>query len=162
MDKSKFYFNNGTPFFGIFRENPVNFHFSLEQKEPVYTIEEEDNDLPSAHKVYMESMNEYEAAMKLVPSWAFWKQMLRQSVKVRRMLDEWREEKLMKDQAKAKRMLWEQAENGNIQAQRLLFESKKEEAQLRQSERGNRARSEKEKDVLEGALDKITSLKRIK
>jgi len=133
MDKSKFQYENGNPFYGIFREIPMSGSNNAigDIPPPSYTIAEEDDDLPSAHRIYMDSMNEYEAAKTLVPTWDSWKSMLKFSVKIRRMVESWREEKMMKDQASARRMLWEQAQKGNVTAQRILYESKKEEAQQR-------------------------------
>ena len=163
MDKSKFYFSDGTPFYGIFKEIPMSGMWSKgEEKQPLYTIEEVDTDLPSAHYIYMNSVNEYDAAMKLVPTWAYWKQLLKGSIKVRRQVEDWREEKMLRDQAKAKNLLWEQAEKGNFQAQRVLYESKKEESDLKRQRRNQEERQSKEKDVLEGTLERLSKLKVVK
>lgn len=133
-----------------------------EEKEPVYTISEEDGELPSAHKIYMQSMNEYDAAMRLVPTWSFWTQMIKHSIKIKRMLESWREEKMLMDQARARAMLWEQAAKGNISAQKILYESKKEEAELRRVEREKQYKYATEKGKLEDAYKTITTLKAVK
>lgn len=156
MDKSDFYFSDGTPFYGIFKEIPMSgVWIKNEDKLPVYTTNEEDGELPSAHKVYMSAMNEYDAALKLVPTWSYWSNMLKQSVKIRRLIETWREEKMLQDQARAKALIWKQAEKGNIQAQKLLYESKKEEAAIRRAEREQHEKHTKEKDTLEGAYERI-------
>lgn len=160
MDKSKFYYSDGVPFHGIFREIPMSGQWIKEEpKAPLYTIAEEDDDLPSAHKIYMNSMNEYDAATQLTPSWSYWTFMLKTSIKIRRMVESWREEKMLRDQMKAKRLLWEQAEKGNIQAQKLLYESKKEEAQLNRVRRQKEQQENKEQDVLEGAYARLKAVK---
>lgn len=140
MDRSKFYYSDGVPFHGIFKEIPMSGQWIKEEpKEPVYTIEVQDSDLPSAHQIYMNSMNEYDAAVKLTPSWEYWQGMLK-SVKIKRMIENWREEKMLKDQAAAREMLWDQAKKGNVSAMKVLYESKKEEAE--QKRRLSRAQQE--------------------
>jgi len=162
--KDKFYYGNGTPFHGIFKEIPMSGaqNVPADPMDPLYTIDTEDGDLPSAHKIYMESLNEYDAALKLVPSWPFWRQMLKTSVKIRRLISDWREEKLLKDQAAARAMLWEQAQKGNVSAQRILYESKKEEAEQRRKEKETKSIEAKEQSVLEARLERLTNLKAVK
>ena len=162
MDKSKFYYSDGIPFHGIFREIQLSGQYTKEEKEPLYTILEEDDDLPSAHRIYMESMNEYDAAMKLVPTWTYWNTMLKHSVRIRHQVESWREEKLLRDQARAKAMLWAQAEKGNISAQRVLYESKKEEAEQRRRQSEQNKRSQKEQSVLGEAFEKLGKLELVK
>lgn len=160
MDKDKFYFSDGRPFFGIFREIPMSgVWIKEEHKDPVYTILEVDDDLPSAHKIYMESLNEYDAAIKLVPTWSYWTQMIKHSIKIKRLLEAWREEKMLMDQAKAKALLWEQAAKGNISAQKILYESKKEEAEIRRMEREKSYKYENEKNKLEEAYNRLKVVK---
>ena len=164
MNKQDFYLDNGHPFNGIFKEIPPNGVSKIKGRipPPVYTILPEDNELPSAHKIFMESMNEYDAAMKLVPSWEYWKNMLRTSVRIAKLIDEWREEKLLKDQAAARQMLWDQAKKGNVSAQRILYESKKEEAAQKRQQKEIRNREIKEQEILEERLATITNLKVVK
>ena len=161
MDKSRFYYENGNEFYGIFREIPMsgsNCAIGV-IPEPTYTIEEEDTDLPSAHKIYMDSMNEYEAARKLVPSYTFWKNMLKTSIKVRRLIEEWREEKMMMDQAAARRLLWEQAQKGNVTAQRILYESKKEEQQQRIAQARAAVEDKRQQELAEQTLTRLKVVK---
>ena len=161
MDKSGFYYENGNEFYGIFREIPMSGsnHAVGVIPEPTYTIEEQDTDLPSAHKVYMNSMNEYEAAKQLVPSYSFWKSMLKSSIKIRKLIEEWREEKMMKDQAEARKMLWEQAQKGNVTAQRILYESKKEEAQQRQAQARAAMEDKHQQEMAEKVLGRLKVVK---
>ena len=161
MNKSNFYYENGNEFYGIFREIPMSGSNNAVGviPPPSYTLEEEDTDLPSAHKIYMESMNEYEAAKQLVPTYAFWKNMLRTSVKIRKLVEEWREEKMMKDQAQARRMLWEQANKGNVTAQRILYEAKKEEAQQRAMQARAMREDKYQQEMAEQVLGRLKVVK---
>lgn len=158
MDKSKFYYPDGMPNFSIFHEIPLTginnkiAHKGMNAPDPVWHLDE-------AHEIYMNSMNEYEAAMQLVPTWAFWQEMLKKSSKIKRQVDLWREEKLMKDQARAKRLLWEQAEKGNVSAQKMLFEAKKEEAQLRKHEVKAKQEEMRHEAMAEATLHKLKVVK---
>lgn len=159
MNKSDFYYSDGVPFHGIFREVALSGQWIKEEpKPPVYTILEEDNDLPSAHKVYMHSMNEYEAAMQLVPSWEYWKNMLKTCVKIRRVVEKWREEKYQKDQAEARRLLWEAAKKGNVSAQRILYEARKEEKAQQIRAKEEESQSQKETEMLQDRIARLTTL----
>lgn len=161
MNKDSFYCENGREWYGIFREIPLNGANNIEGSvpPPSYTVNEEDDDLPSAHKIYMDSMNEYEAAKALVPTWEFWKNMLKFSVKIRRLIEGWREEKMLKDQAAARRMLWEMAQKGNVSAQRILYESKKEEAQQRQAQARAAMEDRHQQEMAEKVLGRLKVVK---
>jgi len=161
MDKSNFYYENGNNFYGIFREIPMNGANNVVGviPEAVYTILEEDDTLPSAHKIYMNSMNEYEAAKQLVPTWDYWKEMIKASLKIRRMIEAWREEKMLKDQAEARRMLWEQASKGNVSAQKILYESKKEEQQQRQAQARAAMEDKHQQQMAEQVLGRLKVIK---
>lgn len=160
MDTQNFYYSDGVPFHGIFREIPMSGQWiKEEQKLPMYTIAYEDDELPSAKKVYLNSVNEYEAAVTLTPSWEYWQNMLKLCVKIRREVDKWREEKYQKDQAEARRLLWEAAKKGNVSAQRILYEARKEEQAQKIRERKQAHESEKETDMLQERIARLTELK---
>lgn len=105
-----------------------------EMYPPIYTMhEQERKGLPSAKKIYMEAESEYEAAMQLVGSWQHWKRLCRCTYFMKGMancmwdgLEDWREEKEIQDKAEAYKQLKKSAEKGNIQAQRLIYEGKKD------------------------------------
>jgi hypothetical protein len=130
-----------------------------EPKDPVYTIGYDDTDLPSARKIYMDSVNEYEAAVRLTPSWEYWKGMLKTCIKIRREIDKWREEKYQKDQAEARRLLWEAAQKGNVSAQRILYEARKEEKAQQQRAKQEEHQNQKETEMLQDRLARLTELK---
>ena len=154
-----FHYDDGSPFHGIFREIRLTGQYMKEYKPPVYTIAEEDDDLPSAHKIYMASQTEYDAAIAMVGSWPFWKNMLKASSKIRAVVEDWREEKMLMDQSKAKEMLWEAAQKGNASAQRILYESKKEERAIASKQKKANIQAEKETAMIQDRLDRLTDLK---
>ena len=157
------YYPNGAPYFGVFKEIfiPGQGNKAYDPPtSPLYTIEEQDNELPSAHKIYMNSMTEYDAAMKLFGSFKYWKEMLKGSIKIRALIEEWREEKMLRDQDKARRILWEEAEKGNIGAARVIYEAKKEEAQQKAAMREQRNKESSEQEVLEDRLHRLNQLKK--
>jgi len=96
----------------------------------LYTMHEVPKDgLPSAYQIYMYSNSEYEAAMKLVGSWAHWLKLLDSNKfmngngELWTGLKTWREEKETKDKALAYTLLKSSAADGNVQAQKILFEN---------------------------------------
>jgi len=160
VNKQDFYYSDGVPFHGIFKEIPLSGQWIKEEpKDPLYTVAYEDGELPSARKVYMDSVNEYEAAVQLTPSWEYWQGMLRLCVKIRREVDKWREEKYQKDQAEARRLLWAAAQKGNVSAQRILYEARKEEKAQQQRAKLEEHVSMKETDMLQDRLARLTTLK---
>jgi len=110
------------------------FNRSEKDKYPVvYTMSEQDKDgLVSARRIYMESLDEYEAAIRLVGSWVHWQRLLKCNAFMKgphadsgyqwQGLEQWRQEKRDFERSKARDMLWESAKKGNVTAQRLLFE----------------------------------------
>lgn len=163
MNKNDFYYSDGTPYHGIFDEIPMSGQYTKdEQKSALYTIEYEDTHLPSARKIYLECVNEFEAASRLVPNWEFWKNMLKTCVKIRRVVEQWREEKYQMDQAEARRLLWEAAKKGNVSAQRILYEARKEEKEQQQRVKAQTEQLTRETEMLQDRLARITELKAIK
>jgi hypothetical protein len=116
---------DGRPRFDIFYEiGTKGTEFAL------YTMKEEPtHGLPSAYLIYMTSASEHEAAMKLVGSWSHWKRLITsprfltepRACSTWTGLETWREEKEIKDVAKAYQLLKESAELGNVQAQKEIW-----------------------------------------
>ncbi len=154
----KTHYTDGTPFHGIFREIPMSGQIEKEKMYPLYTTEEYDTDLPSAHKIYMNSENEYDAAIKLVGSYRFWINMVKTCVKIRRVVDEWRDEKLLKDQSIARALLWRAAEDGNVAAAKVLYESRKEEADKKARSVAASRKETSEKDLITARLAMVIPL----
>jgi hypothetical protein len=121
---------------GRYRTN-IFYEFNKSAQEdypPLYTMREDEwKGLPSAYRIYMESDSEYEAAMKLVGSWAHWQRLLKckpfinggEDLGIWMGLDQWREEKAIQDKAVAYNQLKMSAMGGNVQAQKLLLEGDK-------------------------------------
>lgn len=151
----KLYYQDKTPFYGIFREIPMSGQTTKEKMDPLYTIKEHDDELLSAHKIYMGCPSEYDAAIKLVGSWRWWNRMIGSSSKIRKLIEDWRDEKLLKDQANARKLLWIEAEKGNVAAQKVLYESKKEEAEQKKREKDQTAQDSSNREILEARLQRI-------
>lgn len=98
--------------------------------DPVYTLKDyEHNGLPSAYQVYMHSIDEYDAAMKLVGSMRHWEKlcgtkwfMEEGTVPGHRGLKAWREDMALRDRSHAKALLMAEAEKGSVTAQKTLME----------------------------------------
>jgi hypothetical protein len=104
-----------------------------EDMPPLYTMRETSYmGLPSAYLIYMLSDSEYEAAIKLVGSWSHWQRLLKSRPFMEGPddafswtgLNSWREEKRIKEQAEAFNQLKISAAQGNVQAQKLIYEGK--------------------------------------
>ena len=116
-----------------------------------YTFEE-------GRQVFLESSTEYEAAMKFVTSWEHWKEIVK-SPSCAPMVALWREEKLLKDQTKARKILWESAEKGNHTAARFIYEAKKEERQQRQKQQEQKLADQREEELLMKSASNLVKLK---
>ena len=116
---------------------------------------------PSAHTVYMDENTEYDAAMALTGSFDYWRTMLKSSTKIRKQIEIWREEKSLKDQAKARGILWREAEKGNTSAAKIIYEAKKEEQELKRREKAQTVRDTRETELLAERLRRLTDLKAI-
>ena len=100
----------------------------LENYSPMFTLKEQDTDLPSAYKIYMQSADEYEAAMKLLGSMRHWRRLcgLKWFLDGIPMsgfdgLKSWRKDMELRDRSKSKKQLMEAAEAGVVSAQRALY-----------------------------------------
>lgn len=101
-----------------------------ENYPPVYTLKPyPNNGLPSAYQIYMNAANEYDAAMQLVGDMRHWRRLcglkwFMEGIEEKSFdgLNQWREDKRMKDEADAIKLLKEQAENGSVTAQKTLYD----------------------------------------
>lgn len=101
-----------------------------EKFPPVYTMRSYDRDgCKSAYQIYMNSANEYDAAMKIVGDMRHWRRlcglkwfMEGDDEKAFDGLSQWREDKALKDQAEQIKLLKEQAESGSTTAQKILLD----------------------------------------
>lgn len=119
---------------GRYRTN-IFYEFNKSRHDdypPLYTMREDKwKGLPSAYRIFMESESEYEAAMKLVGSWNHWQRLLKCKPFVEGTdeqwsgLNTWREEKEIKERAMALTQLKASALDGNVTAQKMLYEGPK-------------------------------------
>ena len=109
----------------LFRETLHNYT----NQTAIYTLSEEEKfGLPSAYQIYMNSVDEYDAALKLVGTVAHWKRLLNctwfmegKGVPGFPGLLSWREDKLAKDASDARRTLMDQIQRGNVSAAQSLL-----------------------------------------
>lgn len=88
--------------------------------------------LISAYQVYMDSVNEYEAAMRLVGDMEHWRKLcetewflngiFQGQIQITNGLRHWREDHSMKREAEALRALEAARDDGNVQAAKYLHE----------------------------------------
>lgn len=131
----------------------------LENYQPLYTLREYDSDLPSAYKIYMSSVDEYDAAQKLLGSMRHWRRLCGLKWFMEGIpqlgfdgIKSWRQDMEMRDKSAAKKLLKEKAEEGNVSAARALFFS--EEPKKRTS-------SKKEQKVEDKEMARINNIKEI-
>lgn len=87
---------------------------------PVYTLKDTDwKDCSSMYLIYMEEESEYEAAMKLLGSWAHWNKLCK-CTWFKPYLEAWRDERDIKEAAIGKKTLIEAALDGNVTAAKEL------------------------------------------
>jgi hypothetical protein len=101
--------------------------------EASYTLKNEDvikggSHYVSMYQVYMNSVDEYEAALKLVGSMQHWRKLcnlewFREGIPQFSFdgIEQWRKDMEARDRMLAKRLLIESAENGNVTAQKTLY-----------------------------------------
>lgn len=95
----------------------------------------------SIYQIFMDAVDEYEAAELILGSQEHWRKLCKQdwflNGKVigagdtaRRMdgLLQWREDKKAKDASLAKKLLIQEAENGSVSAQKILYDSARKDA----------------------------------
>ena len=116
--------------------------YEFNNRKAPYTLKTQDyKQYKSVYQIYMNSVDEYDACMKIVGSLDHWRKLcaldwfmegkvVGTGENTYRLsgLRQWREDMKQRDASLAKRQLLEQAENGSVPAQRLLFESSKPKA----------------------------------
>ena len=109
---------------GIFKEMA-----SSEEYEPIYTLKLYDyQGLPSAYRIYMESVDEYAAAIKLVENMRNWRKLCACDWFMNGVpeighegLVQWRKDMELRDKSLAKQQLKVRAEEGNVAAMTKLY-----------------------------------------
>lgn len=119
---------------GLDATQALFYEFPSPHKETAtYTLKNQDVEYKgtqriSAYLVYMHSVDEYDAAIKLVGSMKHWRKLCSLSWFMEGVpeysfegLEQWREDMRLRDESLAKRQLMEAAHGGNVNAQKLLF-----------------------------------------
>ena len=144
------------------------YEFPVDKDEAPYTLKNEDIEYNgkqkvSAYQVYMHSVDEYDAAIKLVGSMKHWRKLCALKWFMEGIpehsfegLESWRDDMRLRDESLAKRQLIEAAQAGNVAAQKLLFGEKKQtKAPAKQAS----APDKKTADVFSGIVASINRTK---
>lgn len=102
----------------------------VDKYDPLYTLRPGSRKgLPSAYDIYMDSDSEYEAAIRIVGEMKHWRRLCKLKWFMEGSPDglwdglkQWRLDKAEKDQNEAIKLLKEQAQNGNVTAQKTLLD----------------------------------------
>ena len=124
---SKLKGSNGVMFTqGLFYEfNNVDAPFTLRNED---YVSRKGNTYKSFAQVYREAVDEYDAAMALLGSWAHWQKLCKESWFLTGEvngstfsgLNDWREEKEKANESAAKRVLLDAVADGDVQAAKYL------------------------------------------
>lgn len=101
---------------------------SAKKYTPIYSLRDYDHKgYPSAYQIYMNSIDENDAALKLVGSLAHWRKLLSLAWFMNGRRDRqfegilvWREDMAARDQTEAKRVILDNCAYGNVPAARAL------------------------------------------
>lgn len=106
--------------------------------QAIYCMGESKKGLPSARDIYLESIDEYDAALKLVGDLGHWRRLTSQNergeyscnwfmmgTEAFEGLLQWREDMRLRDESMAKARLMEQSDLGNVTAAKALMEASK-------------------------------------
>ena len=135
-------------------------HQSQSDLPPIFTWKRQDWELDgvtykSMYLMYMQCSSEYEAAMVILGSWAHWQKLLKCKW-FAEVVEDWREEMKLRDEAIAKDAIRYKAEGGDIPAAKaLLAEARGEKPSRGRPKRGGKkveGNREKTTDILEQML----------
>jgi len=119
---------------GQFRTDDLFWETSDKERRilrpPLYTLKEHEHmGLPSAYQIYINSVDEYDAANKLVGSQRHWRKLckLKWFVQGNEQLcfegiQSWRDEMVQRDISRAKDGLWKAAADGDLGAMKKLLD----------------------------------------
>lgn len=118
----------------LFRETGFQYQSTLkdlsaEEREdkakPIYTLKPYDNNgCVSAHRIYMACPTDYDAGITLFGTYEHWK-LICEAPKLKPHVEAWREERLVRDAAMARKTLIDQARDGNVTAAKEIHQEVK-------------------------------------
>lgn len=123
--------------------------------EPLYTLrEQEKQGKPSAYQIYMHSIDEADAALKLVGSLAHWRKLLtlkwfREGSEAmgHEGIEQWREDMRARDATRAKEVLLRLAREGNVTAANSLAKMSAPKGPVGRPQKKDSADARREKDI---------------
>lgn len=119
------------------RWTPTSMFYEFNNNEAPFTLRDEDHlarsgkEYKSVAEIYRNSIDEYDAAMKIVGSMRKWRKLCScewfmngkdMGGYTLEGLKHWRDEMKMRDESRAKAQLMNEASEGNVAAQRFLYE----------------------------------------
>jgi hypothetical protein len=141
------------------------FYENAYDSDAPFTLKEEDFRHYLAPKPrYVAAASEYEAALSILGSWDHWKA-LKKCKWFIPTLESWEAERCLREETEAKKILIEEAENGNVTAAKAIYD------QGKQSKRGRPSKAEKAKvltkeqemdEFLAVAMDKVIPISKAK
>lgn len=99
----------------------------------------------SMYLEYMKYDSEYEAAMAILGSWAHWTKLVKTKW-FRETLDQWEEERNIRDEAIAKSVLIQLAEGGNVTAARTIYTNSRDNRPAGAPKRPSGKREDEDED----------------
>ena len=146
---------------GHYKTSGLFYDKRYDSEDAPFTLKEQDhNGLIAPKPHYVAAATEYEAALTILGSWAHWC-FLKKSKWFSPIADSWEQERLLREETEAKKILIEEAENGNVTAAKAIYD------QGKQSKRGRPTKAEKAKvlskdmeidDFLDAAMQKVTPI----
>jgi len=140
---------------GLFKELYMN-------DDAPFTLREDDREGYIAIKPhFVNAATEYDAALTILGSWEHWTR-LKKTKWFAPYFDAWEAERNLREETEAKKILIEEAENGNITAAKAIYDNGKA------SKRGRPSKAEKSKNLtkeqeidefLTQAMTKVTPIK---
>lgn len=119
--------------------------------------ERDDREVISAYRIYMESVDEYDAAMRIVGSLEHWRKLcslkwFMDGIPGRAEgLKQWRKDMKARDASTAKKLLMAKASEGNVQAARYLHEVSTKNAKGKDSKETERKENSEVLALLQNA-----------
>jgi len=124
------------------------------KKNAIYTLaEDEKRDMPSAYQIYMTSVDEYEAAQKIVGSATHWRALCK-CTWFMEALTLWRKDMALRDFSMAKRVIMNEARAGDSASARKLLDMSAKVIDPAPGKRVRQTKSESQSDSLVNALHK--------
>lgn len=145
--------------------------YEFNNPDAVYTLRPEDHKskkgktYKSVYKIYMESVDEYDAAINILGSYVHWQKLCQLDWFMKGFdfgayrlpgLEDWRQHLKARDESTAKRQLLQEAENGSVTAQKTIYDSSKGKPQVKKK---NAVKSDTGASRVSSLADRLQGIK---